>query len=207
MSQNKIQDIYVQEYTPKSLVVRGNTKVYKDQLKQMGGKYNSRLRDDESSSGVSPGWIFAKNKRDLIDSFLYTGEVDTEEEERVQGVIDEPPKRFKLKPDVAKAVNDAVKSVEHAPPCPHCQDLRKEIIELNQKVEKILTLLDNNEQIRKNMMAGAGNMMKNIFGATVEMMSERVNEIYNEEIENPPIAQMHRIMRPPPSVTILDEEN
>ena len=46
-------DLTVEDYSEKSIVVRGDTKEHKDALKQLGGKWNSRLRD-------GAGWIFSK---------------------------------------------------------------------------------------------------------------------------------------------------
>jgi hypothetical protein len=43
----------VAEYSPYSLVVTGDTKKFKDKLKDIGGKYNGKL-------SVGPGWIFPK---------------------------------------------------------------------------------------------------------------------------------------------------
>ena len=33
--------VYIEEYSPKSFVVRGETKEYKEALKALGGKWNS----------------------------------------------------------------------------------------------------------------------------------------------------------------------
>ena len=47
--------IIIEDYSAKSIVVYGDTKVYKDKLKELGGKYNGNL-------SVGSGWIFS-NKR------------------------------------------------------------------------------------------------------------------------------------------------
>lgn len=60
-------DLTVENYTDKSIVVRGSTKEYIDELKQLGGKWNSRLRD-------GPGWIFPKSKEKIIKSFISSGQ-------------------------------------------------------------------------------------------------------------------------------------
>ena len=47
------------EYSAKSVAVIGDTKPNKDALKELGGKWNSRLR-------CGPGWIFPKTKVEEI---------------------------------------------------------------------------------------------------------------------------------------------
>lgn len=51
------------EYSEKAIVVRGDTKDYKEELKQLGGKYNANLRD-------GAGWIFSKKSQDKVNEFI-----------------------------------------------------------------------------------------------------------------------------------------
>jgi len=51
------------EYSEKSFVIRGDTKKYKDTLKELGGKWNSNLKD-------GAGWIFPNTKRNDVDEWL-----------------------------------------------------------------------------------------------------------------------------------------
>ena len=51
--------IIIEDYTAKSIVVYGDTKVYKDKLKELGGKYNGNL-------SVGPGWVFSNKKKEEI---------------------------------------------------------------------------------------------------------------------------------------------
>lgn len=51
------------EYTEKSFVVCGNTKEYKEELKELGGKWNLNLK-------VGPGWIFSNNNRDKVTTWI-----------------------------------------------------------------------------------------------------------------------------------------
>ena len=44
-------------YSDKSIVVRGNTELYREHLKQIGGRWNAHLKD-----GLGGGWIFPKKK-------------------------------------------------------------------------------------------------------------------------------------------------
>jgi len=75
-SQNQFKDISLEEYTDRSIVVRGETRKYKEDLKKLGGKYNSRLKGE-------PGWIFPKSKQNDIVKFMNEGKrLVTEEEVR-----------------------------------------------------------------------------------------------------------------------------
>ena len=73
-SQSQFKDISLEEYTDRSIVVRGETRQYKEDLKKLGGKYNSRLRGE-------PGWIFPKSKQNDIVKFMKEGKRLVSEEE------------------------------------------------------------------------------------------------------------------------------
>lgn len=60
------------EYSEKSYAVLGDTKILKDALKKLGGKYNSRL-------ACGPGWIFPKTKYNSIKKTLEHVKVDFKE--------------------------------------------------------------------------------------------------------------------------------
>ena len=68
-----MSEIYVESYTEKSFVVLGNTKPHKDNIKKLGGKWNSKLRDNKM------GWIFPISKKqsveEYINDFQKTGEI------------------------------------------------------------------------------------------------------------------------------------
>jgi hypothetical protein len=53
------QDLLVYDYSTKAFVIRGNTKVHKMKLKDIGAKYNPNLKG-------GPGWIFSKQKKDQL---------------------------------------------------------------------------------------------------------------------------------------------
>ncbi len=55
-------NMQIEDYTAKSFVVRGDTTPYKEALKDMGGKWNSRLLDKKSQETFG-GWIFWTDKR------------------------------------------------------------------------------------------------------------------------------------------------
>jgi hypothetical protein len=66
-----MNDLTCDNYSDKAFVVRGETKIYKEGLKELGGKYNDHLRD-------GPGWIFPKFKQESILKSLYTLNKDFE---------------------------------------------------------------------------------------------------------------------------------
>ena len=59
-------DISIENYSERSIVVRGDTRKYKEDLKKLGGKYNGRLKD-------GPGWIFPKKIQGDITNFINSG--------------------------------------------------------------------------------------------------------------------------------------
>jgi hypothetical protein len=64
VGENKIEVI---NYTPKSLAIIGDTRVWSENIKELGGKFNRNLKVGES---VVPGWIFSKNKEDVVKQFV-----------------------------------------------------------------------------------------------------------------------------------------
>lgn len=50
----------VEEYSEKAIVVRGETKEFKDDLTRLGGKFNGLLKN-------GPGWIFSKKNQSKIE--------------------------------------------------------------------------------------------------------------------------------------------
>lgn len=79
-SQTQFKDISLEEYTDRSIVVRGETRQYKEDLKKLGGKYNSRLRGE-------PGWIFPKSKQNDVVKFIKEGKRLVSEEEAHAGEV------------------------------------------------------------------------------------------------------------------------
>lgn len=77
-SKNQFKDISIEEYSDLSIVVRGDTRKYKEDLKKLGGKYNSRLRGE-------PGWIFPKSKQNDIAKFIKEGKRLVSHEEAQTG--------------------------------------------------------------------------------------------------------------------------
>jgi hypothetical protein len=64
--------IFIEDYTPKSFVVRGDTRESKDSLKALGGKWNSSLTDKDSGDKFG-AWLFWSDKRKDLDSWIKKG--------------------------------------------------------------------------------------------------------------------------------------
>lgn len=56
------------QYTEKSFVVRGNTTENKEQLKNIGGKYNALLKG-------GPGWIFPNFLKKNVEEYVKSGSI------------------------------------------------------------------------------------------------------------------------------------
>ena len=64
--------IFIEDYTPKSFVVRGDTRESKDSLKALGGKWNSSLTDKDTGDKFG-AWLFWSDKRKEIDAWFKKG--------------------------------------------------------------------------------------------------------------------------------------
>ena len=67
-----MENLLIQEYSDKTFVVRGDTKPYKDILKNMGGKWNSRLSEKDSEDKFG-AWLFFNSKRSEVDEWFSKG--------------------------------------------------------------------------------------------------------------------------------------
>jgi len=63
------------DYSPKSFVITGETMPHKDNLKRLGGKWNSRLKCKDSDE-VFGGWIFWMNKKEEVLDWMDKGYSD-----------------------------------------------------------------------------------------------------------------------------------
>ena len=61
--------VFIEDYTTKSFVVRGNTKEHKDSLMAMGGKWNNGLSDKETGDKFG-AWLFWSDKRKEIQTWI-----------------------------------------------------------------------------------------------------------------------------------------
>ena len=64
--------IFIEDYTTKSFVVRGDTRETKDSLKALGGKWNSSLTDKDTGDKFG-AWLFWSDKRKELDSWVKKG--------------------------------------------------------------------------------------------------------------------------------------
>jgi hypothetical protein len=60
----------IEDYSEKSFVVLGETLPHKDNLKALGGKWNSRLRDGKK------GWIYPMSRKSSVEEYISTGKVN-----------------------------------------------------------------------------------------------------------------------------------
>lgn len=61
--ENTVPDLEIKDYSEKSFVIYGDTKRFKEELKVLGGRYNSNL------NGKS-GWIFSIKNKDNVNEWL-----------------------------------------------------------------------------------------------------------------------------------------
>ncbi len=67
----------IQPYTDRSIVVRGeDTKLVKDKLKELGGKFNKNLKD-------GCGWIFPASKKNDLQALLALSKAELMETEQM----------------------------------------------------------------------------------------------------------------------------
>ena len=88
------QTIYIEDYSAKSFVVRGETREYKESLRSLGGKWNSRLTDKETGDKFG-AWLFWSDKRSELDGWFKKGCPDVQST-RISGseVRQEPTRTY-----------------------------------------------------------------------------------------------------------------
>ncbi len=64
--------IYIEEYSTKSFVVRGETLNVKEALKTLGGKWNSNLTDKKTDEKFG-AWLFWTDKKKEVEDWLKNG--------------------------------------------------------------------------------------------------------------------------------------
>jgi len=64
--------VYIEVYSDKSFVVRGDTRPHRESLKAMGGKWANRLTDKESGEKFG-AWLFWTKKRPELDEWVKGG--------------------------------------------------------------------------------------------------------------------------------------
>ena len=107
MSTNSVRII---SYTDKSIVVIGDTKKYKDSLKNLGGKWNASLTNRETGEKFM-GWIFYLSKQREVQSWIDNGSPDvveskTESKTESKQAESQPKMSILAKPKVLPSSSD-----------------------------------------------------------------------------------------------------
>lgn len=77
---NWCHNMKIVDYSEHSIVVIGDTKEHKEQLKQLGGKYNPKL----TISGEKViGWVFSNKNKDSVIKFLNSGYSNTPSDQKI----------------------------------------------------------------------------------------------------------------------------
>ena len=111
-----MSEIYIENYSERSIVVLGDTKPHKDALKSMGGRFNSRLKDDKV------GWVFPKTFEQQVKDYVSNGKITVkvkpnkdllQQLQEVNREIKEDIKRVEKKIDNLDKKLDVVVSLLH----------------------------------------------------------------------------------------------
>jgi hypothetical protein len=86
-----------ENYTEKSIVVRGDTKEYKEELKKLGGKYNANLKG-------GGGWIFSKKVEDKVFQFISSPKVEGTPVIQKEDKCNNPTKIIPLMSEIKKYI-------------------------------------------------------------------------------------------------------
>ena len=116
-------DVRVESYSEKAIIVRGDTKTYKDDLKKLGGKWNSTLK----------GWVFPKTQQRNVEEFFITGT-------SITNIINKTSVEQK---NETKSKEPQVKSdhKETSPIQVLCDQTQVEFEKLNKKLDRVYNLL------------------------------------------------------------------
>ena len=79
-----MENVEILSYSPRAIVVTGNTKPIKDRLKLMGGAWNVRLKHPSTGKPLM-GWIFAKHRLEKVRMICLDAKRD-----RLIGGVDVP---------------------------------------------------------------------------------------------------------------------
>jgi hypothetical protein len=71
----------IRNYSEASFVVYGDTKKWKEALKELGGRYNGNLKNMPPDTN-SNGWVFSKKHLEKVEAFL--GKVGPAEDSQVE---------------------------------------------------------------------------------------------------------------------------
>jgi hypothetical protein len=208
-------DLKIEEYTGFSVVVYGETRKYKEDLKKLGGKYNGRLAN-------GPGWIFPKTSQREIEKFINGGKrlVTTEEahagEERSKQRAKEWEQENKnekkvvnryVRPDNSELSHTAINTT--TPTLTEYGSLIISIKLMSSKIERIdnaLTILLSEEQKEqlKDMMKSMETLKKNVKKNVIKKVVKKKELVVqvdsdeshdSDESEEEEVAPTRRLMR------------
>jgi hypothetical protein len=118
--------VTVTEYSPYSMVVRGDTKQLKDQLKGAGAKWNPNLKG-------GAGWICSKKIKDKIEAVVGTSTTSTPDNNLTEIEA--------LKAEVAKERNQVISLKESL------EQSEKDIDCLNSMYRKLEDICGNSRRV------------------------------------------------------------
>lgn len=121
-------EMTVEDYSEKAIVVRGDTKPHKNELKKLGGKYNPSLRDGNTRS---PGWIFSKKCEANVLEYICSGKITVPDWGKM-----EKRSEYKSKQSIdLSSSNEIVKIIKKI------DKLYEKVASINKNLEKLNTLL------------------------------------------------------------------
>lgn len=147
-------EIYIENYTEKSFVVLGDTRPHKENIKKLGGKWNSRLKDNKM------GWIFPMSKKDSVEKYKNTF--------KKTGNIPE------IKASYSKMFNMSQKDLENI--LKRLEKLEQEVIFLRQEVKE----LKNNDNVGKKL-DNKPNPRRRLLKTFDSKYEGRINRSYDED--------------------------
>jgi hypothetical protein len=118
-----VNGIQIVKYTEKSVAAIGETKAFKDAIKEVGGKWNSKLK-------CGPGWILSTKKLEALKTALSTTSTDTS-----PTLVRKVVRRKKVKVAALTLVKNEVVKVLHVEPSV------SQLTRIETKLDTILTLL------------------------------------------------------------------
>ena len=154
--------IYIEEYSYKSFVVRGDTREYKESLKAMGGKWNSRLTDKNGDKFGA--WLFWTDKRKEVNSWFSKGFPDIENS-YIKDNGGKRPTTDNFSSGVGRLSTTRIHHLEN-------------------KVERLSKMLEAICQIQNISMSKIEEKMISTNGKFEEVIDEEYDIVFEEELPN-----------------------
>lgn len=174
--------VYIHDYSPRSIVVLGNTALYKNLLTSLGGRYNPNLTVDGEKKA---GWIFSKNKLSEVEQALLI-EMKTVDEPELIALTPTVKKASEYKQSQISDEGD-IKIIDYSPnevvAIGKTKKYIKEFKSINGKFRKELTIFSKKSPgwlFPKSKL----NELKDIFKEDDEESSEPVDIDLNKKEKN-----------------------